>query len=131
MKTMAPMIAAKNMAGKETVDSSMFPACSLRRPLHNAILCANRWFCGQRQHDHKARPKHWRPLSVSLTHPFRRANGELRAFTHRRFYALRAQIDILQPQLKERDDLIGRTRCTARRACPSTSAAVRSRVTET
>src|SRR5262249_26787849 len=29
MKTMTPMIAAKNMAGKEGVDSSMFSACSL------------------------------------------------------------------------------------------------------
>jgi hypothetical protein len=44
MKTMAPMIAAKNMAGKETVDSSMLPTCSLRAPLHKAIVCANRKF---------------------------------------------------------------------------------------
>jgi hypothetical protein len=45
MKTMTPMIAAKNMAGKEAVDSSMLSACSLLEPLHNAIICANRWFC--------------------------------------------------------------------------------------
>ena len=48
------MIAAKNMAGKETVDSSMLSACSLPTPLHNAIVCANRWFCWQRLDDHKA-----------------------------------------------------------------------------
>jgi hypothetical protein len=29
-----------------------------------------------------ARPQHWRPLSVSLTHPLQRANDELGAFTH-------------------------------------------------
>src|SRR6516162_10483847 len=54
MKTMTPMIAAKNMAGKETVDSSMLPACSLSAPLHNAIVCANRWFCWQRLDNYKA-----------------------------------------------------------------------------
>ena len=48
MKTMAPMIAAKNMAGKERVDSSMLPTCSLRASVHNAIVCANRKFCWQR-----------------------------------------------------------------------------------
>ena len=47
-------IAAKNMAGKETVDSNMLSACSLPAPLHNAIVCANRWFCWQRQPDYKA-----------------------------------------------------------------------------
>ena len=57
MKTMTPMIAAKNMAGKETVDSSMLSACSLPAPLHNAIVCANRWFCWQRLDDHKAAEK--------------------------------------------------------------------------
>jgi len=51
---MTPMIAAKNMAGKETVDSSMLSACSLPTPLHNAIVCANRWFCWQRLDDDKA-----------------------------------------------------------------------------
>jgi hypothetical protein len=45
---MAPMIAAKNMAGKERVDSSMLPTCSLRASVHNAIVCANRKFCWQR-----------------------------------------------------------------------------------
>ena len=54
MKTMTPMIAAKNMAGKETVDSSMLSACSLPTPPHNAIVCANRWFYWQRLDDHKA-----------------------------------------------------------------------------
>jgi len=54
---MTPMIAAKNMAGKETVDSSMLLACSLPAPLHNAIVCANRWFCWQRL-DHKAAEGH-------------------------------------------------------------------------
>jgi hypothetical protein len=48
MKTMAPMIAAKNMAGKEKVDSSILPTCSFRAPQHNAIVCANRKFCWQR-----------------------------------------------------------------------------------
>jgi hypothetical protein len=33
MKTMTPIIAAKNMAGKETVDSNMLSACSLPAPL--------------------------------------------------------------------------------------------------
>ena len=42
------MIAAKNMAGKERVDSSMLPTCSLRASVHNAIVCANRKFCWQR-----------------------------------------------------------------------------------
>ena len=32
------VIAAKNMAGKETVDSSMLSACSLPAPPHNAIV---------------------------------------------------------------------------------------------
>ena len=41
MKTMTQMIAAKNMAGKETVDSSMLSACPHPPPLHNAIVCAN------------------------------------------------------------------------------------------
>ena len=47
-------IAAKNMAGKETVDSNMLSACSLPAPLHNAIVCANRWFCWHRLYDYKA-----------------------------------------------------------------------------
>ena len=54
MKTMAPIIAAKNMAGKEAVDSSMRPRVLAPASLHNAIVCANRWFCWQRQHDHEA-----------------------------------------------------------------------------
>jgi hypothetical protein len=45
---MTPIIAAKNMAGKETVDSNMLSACSLPAPIHNAIVCANRKFCWQR-----------------------------------------------------------------------------------
>ena len=48
MKTMTPIIAAKNMAGKEKVDSSILPTCSFRAPQHNAIVCANRKFCWQR-----------------------------------------------------------------------------------
>src|SRR4030095_12061451 len=48
MKTMTPIIAAKNMAGKEAVDSNMLSECSLPAPIHNAIVCANRWFCWQR-----------------------------------------------------------------------------------
>ena len=47
MKTMTPIIAAKNMAGKKTVDSSMLSACALPASLHNAIVCANREFCWQ------------------------------------------------------------------------------------
>jgi hypothetical protein len=45
---MTPIIAAKNMAGKEKVDSSILPTCSFRAPQHNAIVCANRKFCWQR-----------------------------------------------------------------------------------
>ena len=57
MKTMAPMIAAKNMAGKEKVDSSILPTCSFRAPQHNAIVCANRKFCWQRLLYCKATPR--------------------------------------------------------------------------
>src|SRR5215472_9053626 len=65
MKTMTPMIAAKNMAGKETADSSMLSACPHPAPLHNAIVCANRWFCWQASgHSHFVRdylkPRHVR-----------------------------------------------------------------------
>src|SRR5215469_2677890 len=65
MKTMTPMIAAKNMAGKETADSSMLSPCPHPAPLHNAIVCANRWFCWQAcGHSHFVRdclkPRHVR-----------------------------------------------------------------------
>ena len=56
---MTPMIAAKNIAGKETVDSSMLSACSLPAHLRNAIVCANRWFCWQRLDDYKAADSAW------------------------------------------------------------------------
>src|SRR5262245_47054143 len=54
IKTMAPIIAAKNMAGKQAVESSMPPRVLAPASLHKAIVCANRWFCWQRQHDHEA-----------------------------------------------------------------------------
>jgi hypothetical protein len=33
----------------------LIPACfqALSRPLHNAIVCANRWFCWHRLHDQR------------------------------------------------------------------------------
>jgi len=60
---MVPMIAAKNMAGKETVDSSMFPACSLRRPFTMQYFVQTAGFVGNVGMT-------WRPLFVSLTTHF-------------------------------------------------------------
>src|SRR5215510_461910 len=92
MKTMTPMIAAKNMAGKETVDSSMLSACSLPASLHNAIVCANRWFCWQRLDDQKAADRGKRAArsfwdSQNLSSWARPSRISLRAFSPARFAA--------------------------------------------
>jgi hypothetical protein len=82
MKTMAPMIAAKNMAGKEKVDSSILPTCSFRAPQHNAIVCANRKFCWQRLLYCKAtaRGKGAAPRVGGVSKLYRRFGPALRDF---------------------------------------------------